>query len=174
MASIQLSPILEHLPQNEVRTLEAALEEAGANPLDVDETAESLFLDSDLDEDLFAEILDRLELHDAACDIYVPPDFEEIFTIGDNRIGSAHMLLLVLEEMREELFVEEDEDEDDEDVGDVDDDYDYDLDDETLHADSDEEDPYELKDKQLQEIWRLMRTGAKMCIKHGVCMFIKQ
>jgi hypothetical protein len=171
MASIELSPILDHLGEGDVDALESALADAGASPLDVDEDAESVFLDADLEDDLLAEIIDRLEVHDAACDIYVPPDFEEVFEIGGNRIGSAHMLLLVLQEMKEELFVDDDEDDD---LSDIDEDYNYADSDETLDGDADAEEPYALKEKQLRHIWRLMYAGARACIKHGVCMFVRQ
>ncbi len=172
MASIELSPIQDHLEEDLVQELEEALADADASPLDVDEDAESILLDSDLEDDLIAEIMDRLEMHDAAADIYVPPDFEEVFEIGDYRIASAHMLTLVLQEMRDELFV--DEDEDDEGLDDADGDYDYGEDEGAAADDADVEEPFEFKEKQLRHVWRLLHTGARACVKRGVCLFIHQ
>jgi len=171
MASIELSPIQDHLDEDLVQELEEALADADASPLDVDEDAESILLDSDLDDDLIAEIMDRLEMHDAAAEIYVPPDFEEVFEIGGYHIASAHMLLLVLQEMREELFV--DDDDDDDELGDLDEDYDYDSE-ENGPAEDDAEEPFEFKEKQLRHVWRLLHSGARTCVKRGVCLFIHQ
>ncbi len=168
MAAIELSPISEHLSDDEVEALEAALAEVHSSPLDVDEQAQTTLLDSDIDDDLFAEFMDRLEVHDAACEVYVPPDFEDVLTVGEHQIGSAHMLLLVLEELREELFVDEDEEEDEEEDEDN-----YDLE----NAD----DPFmeegaaasfDFKEKQLRQLWHVLQQGAKLCIQQGVCMFL--
>jgi hypothetical protein len=176
MAAIELSPISEHLSDDEVDKLELALAEAKASPLDVDEQAQTVLLDGDIDDDLFAELLDRLELHDANCDIYVPPDFEEVISVGEYRIGSAHMLLLVLEELKDELFVEgldevegvegveEDEEEEEEES-----DYEEEgplLDDEIGAS------TFDFKEKQMRLLWKLMQLGAKTCVKQGVCMFL--
>jgi len=169
MASIELSPILEHLDEDLVQSLEAALADADASPLDVDEDAESVFLDSEIEDDMVAEIMDRLEVNDAAADVYVPPDFEEVFKIKDVRFASAHMLLLVLAEMREELFVDQEDEDEDEEPGN---DHGYGPDEDARNLDVDDEEPFEFKEKQLQHVWRLLQTGAQTCVRRGVCMFI--
>lgn len=172
MASIELSPIQDHFEEDLVQELEEALADADASPLDVDEDAESILLDSDIDDDLIAEIMDRLEMHDAAADIYVPPDFEEVFEIGGYRIASAHMLTLVLQEMRDELFL--DDDEEDGAADELDDEYDYGEENTGAADDGDVEEPFEFKEKQLRHVWRLLHSGARVCVKRGVCLFIHQ
>lgn len=169
MASIELSPLTSQLDKTEIKALEHALAESGSSPLDIDEDADSQLLERDVDDDLLAELFDRLDINDAACDVYVPPDFEDSISVGDHTVGSAHALLLALQELGEELGAADDEDadyEEDEDYDEDDDDYDEDDD------DADEEDAYALRDQELRRICKVLQNGAKLSIRRGVAMFV--
>ena len=167
MAAIELSPISEHFSPSAIAELEDLLAEVDAAPLVIDDQAQTLFLDNDIDDGLFADIVDRLELHDAACTVYVPPDFEDSLKVGEHRVGSAHMLLLVLEELKEEFSFEIDTD-----VADEDDDEDYENDAGPMLEDELDADAFDLKEKQLRHIWELLTRGANSCISDDVCMFL--
>jgi hypothetical protein len=169
MASIELSPLSTRLEPNEIRDLEQALADAGSSPLDIDPEGETQLLDRDVDDDLLAELFDRLDVNDAACDVYVPPDFEHVIDVGDWKIGSAHTLLLALQELAEELGVDDDDDGD----GGFDDD-DLDADEEFSDAPMVvEDDAYALRDGQLNAICQTLQRGAQMCIRRGVAMFVQ-
>jgi hypothetical protein len=168
VASIELSPLTSQFDKNEIKALEAALVESGSSPLDIDADADTQLLERDLDDDLLAELFDRLDVNDAACDVYVPPDFEDSFTIGDHTVGSAHALLLALQELSEELGVAGDDDEEFEE----DEDYDgEDFEDEDAD-DEDADEAYELRDQELRRICKVLQSGAKLSIRRGVAMFV--
>ena len=54
-----------------------------------------------LDSDVVADFLNRLDAHEASADIYVPAEFDGVVKAGKYKIGSAHALVHVLEEMKE-------------------------------------------------------------------------
>jgi hypothetical protein len=116
-----------------------------------------------------ADFLDRLDAHDVSADIYVPAEFDGVVKVGPLKVGSAHGLVTVLEEMKEELLAD-DEDEEDEDDDDEDDD---DL------VDEDQEDDYEAsgslraKDDQLRVLWRLLFKAAGEAADRGTVLFVK-
>jgi hypothetical protein len=187
MATLELSTLWDKLEDDELRSLLKAYEQTDGGPLDIDEVAEQAVLDNGIDDDMFSDFLDKLEANEAAADIYLPTDFEEIFEVGDLRIGSSHALLLVLETLREDFAAEEEEDDGDE--GDevatedeepevFEDDESLDLDDddddddpEALYA-GDDESPVEIKVEVLRHIWKLMYQGAKASIRRGLCLFV--
>lgn len=168
MASIELSPLTSQFDKNDIKALERALAESGSSPLDIDEDGDTQLLERDVDDDLLAELFDRLDINDAACDVYVPPDFEDSISVGDHTVGSAHALLLALQELGEELGAAADDDTDFEEDEDYEDDgEDYEEDD-----DADEEDTYALRDQELRRICKVLQNGAKLSIRRGVAMFV--
>lgn len=170
MASIELSTLTHHFGPDEIAALESALAEAGSSPLDIDDDAETILLERDVDDDMLADVLDRLDVNEAACDVYVPPDFEGVFEIAGTKVGSAHALILALREVAEDLGI--DEDEDDEPGGDFDDDEDGDTNyDEDGGADFDEP-SYDLRDESLRRVCKLLLAGAQHCVRKGVAMFV--
>ena len=180
MASIEVAVLSHNLEEDELSAVQTALAETDIH-FELDQEADPRLIEGDLDDDLFVEFLDQLEASDAACDIYVPAEFEDVVVCGDYRIGSAHALRLVLEEMRNDIFEgdeeeEEEEEEEVEDAGDNDVDEDFDdFDDDTPAARYNNEadnDSLALKDDQMRHFWHLMFKGARTCIRESVCLFI--
>src|SRR4051812_43194744 len=110
MSEIELAPLSETLDEDELKTLQKLLEQAGAKFAgNEDQTRHKIA--TRLDEDAMTEFLDRLEAHDIAADIFVPAEFEGRLHVGDYRVASAQQLVDVLEEMKDELDVEEETEE---------------------------------------------------------------
>jgi hypothetical protein len=169
MATLELSTLSEHLEADQIKAVKKALAEAGAGALTGDDHAETSVLDRNVDDDVLTDFMDRLDANDAAADIYVPVDFEDVIEVDGLRIGSTHALDLILDSLKEDFFVteEDDDEDDDEDAGDDDDEDDDEAD---LEAD-DEEDS--LKDVRLQHVWKLLSKGAKTATKKGLCLFVR-
>ena len=139
MADIEIQPLGERLSDDEIAELAAALESAGAPrlPRTVDDM--ELTVAEGLDDKVFEDLLDRLEALDAACDIYLPIDFEGPVQVGDLTVGSVPSLLEALDELKAELSIDEDE--------------------------SDEEDDDDNQDEdllagKLRAMWKLLHQGA--------------
>jgi len=96
------------------------------------------------------EFLDRLEAHDAACEIYLPVEFEGRIEVGEMRVGSAAALLEALEEMKDELAIDEDEDEEEEEEVEFDD----------------------LLDAKLKHVWKLLYDGAQAAIDRHMALML--
>ena len=184
MATLELSTLSDKLDEDDLAVLLAEYEtQTDAGPLDIDEVAEQAVLDNGIDDDIFVDFLDKLEANDASADVYLPTDFEEIFEVGELRVGSAHALLLVLENLRED-FAAEDEEEPPEAEVEEDEEPFVAEDDETLAFEDeedeeateglfgDDESPTEIKEEQLRHIWKLMYQGAKAAIRRGLCLFV--
>ncbi len=166
MASIELNLLSDYLEQADLAALERALTDVGSPPLGLDETSDAELLDGNIDDDDLSVILDRLDQHDASCDIYVPSAFEETYNIGGYHIGSAPTLLLVLDELRDEIIVD---DGDEEAVAELADEYDH-----TVGFQEDEApDAYEMKEVQLGSVWKLLRDGALEAIERRTCLVLR-
>jgi hypothetical protein len=165
MASIEIGPLSHHLDDEEIVAIEQALEDAEVE-LELDDDADSTLLEAKIDEDILADFFDQLDANEAACDIYMPGEFEEVVEVGEYRIGSAHALLLVLEEIRDELFEDSDEDEDEE-PGDFEDEGP-----DQAFGRGGGESVHELKDEHLRVLWKSMFKGARSCIREGTCLFV--
>ncbi len=168
MASIELCPLSTHFDDGEIEALEEALTDAGSTPLDIDDDADSQLLQKEVDDDMLAELFDRLSVNDAACDVYVPPDFEDAVDIDGTRVGSAHVLLLALQELSEELGDKDEDDEEDEEY----EEYDEEEDEYPGSILGDDDDDFDLKEAELRRICKVLQQGARLCIKRGVAMFI--
>lgn len=175
MATLELTLLSEHLEPEEIDALKAALHDSGAAPLDEDDTAEPMIIDTEIDDHFFDDFRDRLEANDASADIYLPTDFEDVIDVAEYRVGSAHALLLVLESLREDFFIEDDESDSEEEEAGGDDEFESfdEDDDEPEGLFGDEESGTEMKDDQLRHIWKQLHRGAKLSIKQGLCMFLR-
>src|SRR5262245_167037 len=111
MGRIQLAPLTERLENGEIDEIRKSLKERGAGRIPDEDESETRPLADGLDEDILRTFLDQLDDHDIACEIYLPVEFEGRFEIGDIQVGSAHELLGLLEELKDEFEVEEDEEE---------------------------------------------------------------
>jgi hypothetical protein len=167
MASVEIGPLANHLDDDEVKALQRGLSEHGLPELENVDDGESNVLDPDIDDDVLADFLDRLDANDAACDIYLPSEFEDVVEAAGKRVGSAHALMLALDGLKDDFFVEDEDDEEDEDYEEVEDD------EEGGHfVVDDEPSDIELKDEQLRSLWKLLYKGAKTCVSKGSCLFI--
>ena len=169
MATVELGSLSQHLDDDEVLTIRKALRKHDVTIEDGDH--DTVIVARDLDPDVVADFLDRLDAHDVSADIYLPAEFDGVVKAGKYKVGSAPALVHVLEEMKEELLAEDDEEEE-ADV-DEDDDDDADLD------EDDEEDEYEatgslkFKDDQLRGLWKVLFKAASEAADNGSVLFVK-
>ncbi len=167
MATIELGPLTEHFEPSEVAAIAAALRAADHGTLELSDDAQAAVLERNLDDDLLADFRDQLEANDAACDIYLPLDFEDPVDAAGYVVGSAQALLMVLDEIKDDLFAEVSDDEDTETA-------DYDDDDERLaDDDEDEDDPMELKDERLRGLWKLLHQGATQSLRDNLALIVR-
>jgi hypothetical protein len=153
MADIEIMPLGDRLDDEEIAELAGALEKLGAPQLPKASEELATTVTEGLDDDVLSEFLDRLEAHDAACDIYLPIEFDGRVEIGKVRVGSAPALLDLLEEMRDEIFADEDED-------DLEEDDDYDEDAEILEV-------------QLRRVWKVLHDAVSMAVERRLPLHIE-
>ena len=169
MATVELGSLSQHLEDDEVASILKALKrhDVEFTPGDSD----TLVVAKNLDDDIVADFLDRLDAHEASADLYVPVEFDGVVKAGGFRVGSAPHLVTVLEEMKEELLAEDDdEDEDDEDDDEDDDDYE----DEDEDDDDDESSrSLRLKDEHMRALWKLLFKAAADAASGGTVLFVK-
>jgi len=176
MATLELSTLSDHLDDEEIAAVLAAVEEAAATNLNIAEDGTSTILERDIDDDVFVDFLDRLDANDVGAKIYLPAEFEDVIEIGESRFGSAHALIIVLDNLREDFLIgdtedgEEDEEEEEEEAETA---AEYELDDEDEPSSfGDDDSVIEMKDGQLRHIWRALYRGAQNCVQNGLCLFI--
>ena len=169
MATVELGSLSQHLDDDEVAAIVKALKK---NDVALDlEDHDTVVLARDIDGDLLADFLDKLDAHDAKCDIYLPMEFDFTVDAGGYKVGSAAALATILEEMKEELTEAADEDEE-EDEGDFDDDEDEDVEEE----EEDDDEPagtLRLKDDQMTKLWRILYKAATSATEQGAALFVK-
>jgi hypothetical protein len=160
MSEIELAPLSETLDDDELKTLQKLLEQAGAKYAGgEDQTRHKIA--TRLDEDAMTEFLDRLEAHDLAADIYVPVEFEGRLHVGDYRVASAQLLVDVLEEMKDELDVDEDKEE-----------YEDEENEEEEEEEEDEDDSTVIE-AQLRHIWQLVSDGCSESVEKQVPLHLR-
>ena len=171
MATLELGSLSEHLEVDQIKAVKRALAEVGAPPLPADDHADVMVLDREIDDDVLTDFFDRLDANDASAEVYLPIDFEDVLDVDGVRVGSLHALVLVLDSLKEDFFVEEEadeEEEEEEEEAEFDDD---DEDGSDLFEDDDDE--VEVKDERLRHIWRVMHKGAKTGVRKNVCLFVR-
>ena len=115
MPELKLVPLENLLSEDDREKLLQELRELDVLELPSEEE-DGAEIEEILEDDQFADFLDRLEALDIAATIYLPVEFDGTFDAGDFTIGSSLTLLDALEELREELdLLEEPEEDDDED-----------------------------------------------------------
>src|SRR5688500_7937001 len=110
MAEIELGPLTDRLNDDEIADLQKRIQKLGVGEMPQPDDASSTAVDS-LDDDVLSEFLDRLEASDAAAEIYLPVEFDDVLEIAGLRVASAPLLLDVLEELKDELAIDEEEEE---------------------------------------------------------------
>jgi hypothetical protein len=170
MATVELGSLSQHLEDDEVSAILKALKrnDIEFTPNDAD----TVIVAKNLDDDVVADFLDRLDAHEVSADMYLPIEFDGVVKAGQYRIGSAPHLVTILEEMKEELLADdddEDEDEDDDDDEDEDDDYEDEDDDD----DEDDSRAIGLKDEQMRGLWKLLFKAAGDAASGNNVLFVK-
>jgi hypothetical protein len=171
MATLELGSLSERLEADHIKAVRKALAEVSAPPLPADDHADTVVLDRDIDDDVLTDFFDRLDANDASAEVYLPIDFEDVLEVDGVRVGSLHALILVLESLKEDFFVEEEEDEEEEEEEEAELDDDEDEDGADLFEDDDDE--VEVKDERLRHIWRVLHKGAKTGVRKNVCLFVR-
>jgi UDP-N-acetylglucosamine enolpyruvyl transferase len=159
MSEIELGPVSDRLDDEELKSLQKLLEQAGAKYDTRDDHEPTTTIAARLSEDAMTEFLDRLEAHDMSADVYLPVEFEGRLTVGDYRVASTQALADVLEEMKEELAVEEDDD--------------YDDDEEDEDEEMEEEDEGTVIEAQLRNIWRLVNDACGESVDKGIPLHLR-
>ena len=164
MASIEIGPLSQYLDDEELAVINRAFTEADIG-LDVDEEADLRLLEGKIDEDIFADFLDRLDAQGVGCDIYVPGDFEELIEAGGYTIGSAQALMLALDEMRDDLVSEESEEA--EEAGEE-----FDADEDESRFSGGSAEAVHIQESVLRHLWKTLYKGARTSARDKVCLFI--
>ncbi len=113
MPQLKLISLSDVLSDDDLVEFNAKLSEIGVTLPEEDETFEDI--EDQLTDDQLTDFVDKLDAHDIACDTYLPAEFEGQITAGDRTIGSTHVLIEVLEDLREELDIDDEIDPDNED-----------------------------------------------------------
>jgi hypothetical protein len=152
MAEIEIGPLSNRLSDDEIAELAKRMEKLGAPPLPRTDERHAATIADDVDDDALSDLMDRLEAHDLAADIYLPIEFEGTFEIADLRVASAAALLDALDEIKEELDADEEEDEED-----------FDDDDDEVNLDN-----------EIRDAWRYILDGANAALDKKLPLLIKQ
>ena len=173
MANIEIAALTEHLSDDEIKTLARSLiEVVSDDDVELPLEGESLIVEHGIDDDVLVDFQDRLEANDAHATVYLPIEFEEVFEIGEHRVGSIHALMLVLDNLKEDFYVsEEDEFEEDMD-NDGTDDFDM-ADEESVDYYAGDASPTEMKDGQLRSVWHALNKGANLSEESGLCLYLR-
>lgn len=169
MASIELGPLSQYLDGEELAAITQAFQEVDI-ALNIDQEVDARLLEGDIDEDIFADFLDRLDAQHASCDIYVPGDFEEVIEAGGYTIGSTQALMLALDEMRDDLASDDEEaeeEEEDEDFEEFEDD-----EDEGRFGGGSSSKAVHIQESELRHLWKTLYKGARTCAKDNICLFV--
>ncbi len=158
MSEIELGPVSERLDEEELKTLQRLLDQAGAKYALNDDNQPTQTIAARLSEDALTEFLDRLDAHDLAADIFLPAEFDGLLTVGEYRFGSTQALVDVLEEMKEELAVEEDA---------------FEADEDEEEEEEEEEDEGTVIEAQLRNIWRLVNDACGESVDKGIPLHLR-
>jgi hypothetical protein len=149
MPELRLLPLQDTLSNTQLDRVRGELIELGAG--DLPDGDDDVDLDEAVTEDQLTDFMDRLDAHDLACDLYLPVEFEGVFEVDDQKVGSAYALLEALEELREELAIDEEDSEDDDEV---------------------EVEIEEVIEEQLRFAWRVFLRAANTCVDRQVPLHI--
>jgi hypothetical protein len=153
MAEIEIGPLTDRLSDDEIAELSKQMEKLGAPQLPHGDDGAAASVGDTLDDEVLTEFFDRLEIADAAAEIYLPVEFDGNVEVAGLRVASAPTLLDVLDELKDELDVDEENllDEDDED---------YDEDQQILEG-------------QLRQAWKLFYSGAQAAMERKLPLHVK-
>ena len=172
MAEIEIGPLADRLADDELTELAGKLEKLGAPKIPSDDDAAGATVAADVDGSVLTEFLDRLEAYDIACEIYLPMDFEGRVEVGDYRVGSAAVLVEVLEEMKDDLAPEEDEEDDEDDEDDDADELEADSEDEEEEEEDDDYGDINLIDAKIRRLWKVVYDGAQTALQRRLPLHV--
>ena len=152
MAEIEIGPLSNRLSEDEISELRGALERLGAPALPPTDESHARPV-GDVDDEVLTEFLDRLEAHDAACEVYLPVEFDGRVEVADLRVGSAVQLLEVLDEIKDDLAIEDDEDDE--------------------PSDEEDDDYSTVLTVQLRECWRAFYAGCNATLERHLPLHVK-
>jgi hypothetical protein len=155
MAEIEIGPLSERLSDDEIHDLHGRLDRLGVAGLPRGDDTGGGKADV-VDSSAMEELLDRLDAHDVACEIYVPVEFDGRVEVAGWRVGSVNALIDALDEVKDELDLEEEEDEEEED------------------EDEDEDDPFEMgaKKSELLRCWKHLYDGAQTALEQKLPLLV--
>ncbi len=177
MASIEIGSLSQYFDQEEIDAFLAAFSEADVELEleDVEDDADGRLIEGDIDDDVFADFLDRLDANGAACDVYVPSDFEDVVEAAGSRLGSAHALMLVLDELRDDIFEEEEEAEEVEVTASDEDDEEFtEFEDDEPEAHFGGQSELNIQDEQIRHLWKTLYKCARVSIRDKLCVFVRR
>ena len=154
MAEIEIGPLNERLSDEEIADLRKRLDRLGAPKLPTAPDHAGGKGDQHVDSEALEELLDRLDEHEAACEISLPVEFDGRAEVAGWRVGSAPLLLEVLDEVKDELDLEEEEEEEEE------------LDDDDDGVD------LATRKTELVRAWKLLYAGAQSAIEQQLPLLL--
>jgi len=163
MAKIELGPLSQFLDDGEIKDLLKALKKVGITDLPKSEEAGGKVGD-ELDDDVWTDFLDRLEAEDVGADLYLPVEFDGVIEVAGLKVASSHVLIDILDDIKDDLDVDPEEDED------ADDDDDDEIEEE---EEEDDDEDLRLKERLMKQVWRSLYAGAKSAIDRELPLFVK-
>ena len=154
MAALELTPVGEVFEKRALRTLTAALAQHQTKL--APEEGDPMEIESDLDDDVLVEFMERLDGEDAAADVYVAAELPRVVDVEGVRVASLFALQSALEEIEAECLVDDDVEEDEDD--------DEDFDDEDTIGDA---------VHTVASMWRMFVKAAAAALENGLCLVIR-
>src|SRR5262249_31487004 len=92
MAELEIGPLSDRLSDEEIAELANQMEKIGAPALPRTDDTVVATIEDNFDEEAMSEFFDRLEVYDAAADIYVPVEFDGSVEAAGMRVASMPVL----------------------------------------------------------------------------------
>jgi hypothetical protein len=159
MAELEIGPLTDRLSDDEIAELTNQIEKLGAPALPRTDDSAVATVEDNFDEEAMSEFFDRLEVYDAAAEIYVPVEFDGSVEVAGMRVASMPVLLDVLEELKEDLDIESEDSGDDDDEEEEDED-EFDEDRRIMEA-------------KLKQVWKIFYSGAQAAMERRMPLHVK-
>lgn len=174
MALLEIAALSEHFTDEEIGLLaKSLLEVVNDDDVELPLDGESMVLEGSIDDDNLVDFQDKLDANEANATVYLPIDFEDIIEIGEHRFGSLGSLLLVLDNLKQDFYIDTDDVFEENSMDDeTEDDFDI-TNEESVDYYAGDNSPTEMKDGQLRAIWQMMYQGAQSSTESGLCLFVR-
>jgi hypothetical protein len=164
MAKFEVGPLSQFLDDAEIKALMKALKKVNIEKVPESDDAGGSVGD-EIDDDVWADFLDRLEAEDVGADLYLPVEFDGVLDVAGYRVASAAVLKDILDDIKDDLDVEPEADEDEDDDGDDDGDDDDD--------DDDDDEELRFRERLMKQVWKSLYTGAKSALSRDLPLYVK-